>query len=343
MANTHTVVQLAAPYLVLIGDVADAIYAKTGFGIVQWRRNCVAGQLRFPGCAVDLGVPDMTVREAKDAGVKSLVIGVAPVGGTIPERWWQAIEEAAEAGLDIFCGLHVRLNDFPGLVSRAKKSGARLVDVRVPPAKLPVGSGRRRSGRRVLMVGTDCAVGKKYSALALTEALQDAGIKATFRATGQTGIMIAGSGIPIDAVVADFVSGAAEVLSPDNDVDHWDVIEGQGSLFHPGYAAVSLGLLHGSQPDAIVVCHEATRKVIGEWEGFSLPSIGDCMEQNLAMARLTNPDVVCVGVSVNTSLLPAAERQQYLEELSASMRLPCIDPLADGMSRIAGNLRPLTG
>ncbi|MEX2257933.1 MAG: DUF1611 domain-containing protein [Woeseia sp.] len=342
MANTQTVVQLTAPYLVLIGDVADALYAKTGFGIVQWRRDCVAGQLRFPGCAVDLGVPDMMVREAKDAGVKSLVIGVAPVGGTIPERWWQAIEEAAEAGLDIVCGLHVRLSDFPGLVTRAKKSGARLVDVRVPPAKLPVGTGRRRSGRRVLMVGTDCAVGKKYSALALTEALQHAGMKATFRATGQTGIMIAGSGIPIDAVVSDFVSGAAEVLSPDNEADHWDVIEGQGSLFHPGYAAVSLGLLHGSQPDAIVVCHEATRKVIGEWEGFSLPSIGDCMQQNLALARLTNPDVVCVGVSVNTSLLPAENRQQYLEELSASTRLPCVDPLADGMSRIAENLRQLT-
>jgi uncharacterized NAD-dependent epimerase/dehydratase family protein len=176
----------------------------------------------------------------------------------------------------------------------------------------------------------------------LNEALQNAGMKSTFRATGQTGIMIAGSGMPIDAVVADFVSGAAEVVSPDNDDDHWDVIEGQGSLFHPGYAAVSLGLLHGSQPDAIVVCHEATRKVIGEWEGFSLPSIPDCMAQNLIMARLTNADVVCVGVSINTSLLPEGERLQYLQELAALTGLPCVDPLAGGMHRIAEKLRQLT-
>ena len=342
MASELTVVRLEAPYLILIGDVGDALYAKTGLGIVQWRRECVAGQLRFPGCKVDMGVPDMSVPEAKAAGARSLVIGVAPVGGTIPDAWWQAIEEAAGLGLDIVSGLHIRLTDFPGLVALAKKSGARLVDVRVPPRNLPVGSGRRRSGRRVLMVGTDCAVGKKYSALALNEALQNAGMKSTFRATGQTGIMIAGSGMPIDAVVADFVSGAAEVLSPDNDDDHWDVIEGQGSLFHPGYAAVSLGLLHGSQPDAIVVCHEATRKVIGEWEGFSLPSIPDCMAQNLIMARLTNANVVCVGVSINTSLLPEGQRLDYLQELAALTGLPCVDPLVGGMHRIAEKLRQLT-
>ncbi|MDZ7768865.1 MAG: DUF1611 domain-containing protein [Woeseiaceae bacterium] len=144
-------------------------------------------------------------------------------------------------------------------------------------------------------------------------------------------MMIAGRGIPIDSVVADFVSGAAEVLSPDNDADHWDVIEGQGSLFHPGYAAVSLGLLHGSQPDAVVVCHDAARSVIGEWEHCALPSIADCIDLNLRAGRLTNPDIRCAGVSVNTSSLPAAEREPYLDRLAAETGLPCVDPLAGGM------------
>ncbi len=337
--NELTVVDLRAPYLILIGDVHDPLYAKTGFGIVQWRRDQVAGQLRFPGCPVDMGVPDLTVKEAKAAGAASLVIGVAPVGGVIPESWWSVIEEAAAAGLDIVCGLHLRLADYPKVVAAAESSGARLVDVRVPPRKLPVGTGKKRRGNRVLMVGTDCAVGKKYSALALEQAMRAAGMKATFRATGQTGIMIAGSGLPIDAVVSDFVSGAAEMLSPDNAADHWDVIEGQGSLFHPGYAAVSLGLLHGSQPDAIVVCHEAGRTEIGEWEDYPVPSVTECIELNLANGKLTNKAIRCVGVSINTSGLPASEREPWLRALSAETGLPCVDPLIDGMQEVVSEIR----
>ena len=257
-----TTVQLKAPYLILIGDITDADYAKTGLGIVQWQPDLVAGQLRFAGCEVELGVPDMSVAEAVKAGVKSLIIGVAPIGGEVPHSWWASIEEAARAGLDIVCGLHIKLANFPAVVAAARASGARLIDVRSPPANLPVGTGMKRSGKRVLMVGTDCAIGKKYSALALDQAMREAGMNSTFRATGQTGIMLAGEGLPIDAVVADFISGAAEVISPDNDDDHWDIIEGQGSLFHPGYSGVSLGLLHGSQPDGFVLCHDATRKVL---------------------------------------------------------------------------------
>lgn len=334
-----TSIELRAPYLILIGDVGDPLYAKTGFGIVQWRRNKVAGQLRFPGCPVDMGVPDMTVQQAQTAGVRSLIIGVAPVGGVIPPSWWKVIEEAAAAGLDIVCGLHLRLGDYPAVVAAAGKSGARLVDVRVPPKNLPVGTGRKRSGKRVLMVGTDCAVGKKYSALALQQAMVESGMQATFRATGQTGIMLAGTGIPIDAVVSDFVSGAAELLSPDNVEDHWDVIEGQGSLFHPGYAAVSLGLLHGSQPDAIVLCHEANRTEIGEWEGFALPGVVECIDMNIAAGRLTNPAIRCAGVSVNTSSLAPGMRAKWLAELSAETGLPCVDPLIDGMQAIVEELQ----
>ena len=336
-----TTVQLRAPYLILIGDITDATYAKTGLGIVHWRPDLVAGQLRFPGCEADLGVPDLSIPEALEAGVKSLVIGVAPIGGVVPESWWASIEEAARAGMDIVCGLHFKLADFPAVAAAAEASGARLIDVRNPPANLPVGTGIKRSGKRVLMVGTDCAVGKKYTALALNQAMQEAGMKSTFRATGQTGIMLAGEGLPIDAVVADFISGAAELISPDNDKDHWDVIEGQGSLFHPGYSGVSLGLLHGSQPDAFVVCHDATRTVISGWEHYTLPSIRDCIDQHILLGQRTNVDIRCVGISVNTSSLQTEERKDYLAKLSEETGLPCVDPLIDGCRAIVEHIKQI--
>jgi uncharacterized NAD-dependent epimerase/dehydratase family protein len=334
-----TTVKLNAPYLILIGNVTDPTYAKTGFGIVHWRPDLVAGQLRFGGSTVSMGVPDMTVAEAVKAGVKSLVIGVAPIGGVIPDNWWDSIVEAASAGLDIVCGLHFKLADFPAVAAAAKASGARLIDVRTPPKQLPVGTGIKRSGKRVLMVGTDCAIGKKYTALALDQAMHEAGMKSTFRATGQTGIMLAGEGIPIDAVVADFISGAAEAISPDNDEDHWDVIEGQGSLFHPGYSGVSLGLLHGSQADAFVVCHDATRTAVSGWEHFPLPTLRETIDLHVLLGRRTNPDIRCVGISVNTSMLPVHERLRYLNELAAETGLPCVDPVIDGCSAIVAHIK----
>ncbi len=331
--------QIREPYLLMLSDVTDPLCAKTGIGIVKWCRGKVAGQLRFDGCSVDLGVPDLAIDEARQAGVGSLVVGVAPAGGALPESWLPTLESAAQAGMDVVSGLHVRLADYPSLAAAARRSGARLVDVRVPPRRLPVGSGRKRSGFRVLTVGTDCASGKKYSALALHAALTEAGVRSTFRATGQTGIMIAGGGTPMDAVVADFLSGAAEQLSPDNEPCHWDVIEGQGALWHPGYAAVSLGLLHGSQPDALVVCHDATRTHISEWEGYTVPSVRECIEMNLSMGRLTNPAIRCVGLSINTSGLEPGKRAPYLEALSAETGLPCVDPVAQGMQSIVERMR----
>ena len=336
-----TTVQLNAPYLILIGDLADPTYAKTGYGIVDWRPDQVTGQLRFEGCKIDMGVPDMSVAQAKEAGAKSLLIGVAPIGGVVPDSWWASIEEAARAGMDIICGLHFKLAEFPKVVAAAEASGARLIDVRTPPPDLPVGTGKKRSGKRVLMVGTDCAIGKKYTALALDQAMREAGMDSTFRATGQTGIMLAGEGIPIDAVVADFISGAAEIISPDNFEDHWDVIEGQGSLFHPGYSGVSLGLLHGSQPDAFVLCHDATRTVISGWEHYDLPSIRDAIDQHVLMGSRTNPDIRCVGISVNTSALPADERLDYLTNLSEETGLPCIDSMIDGCGAIVDHIKQL--
>jgi uncharacterized NAD-dependent epimerase/dehydratase family protein len=264
---------------------------------------------------------------------------VASVGGVIPDHWLPQLVELASAGINIAAGMHRKLNDIPELKEAAAASGAQLIDVRVPPNGLPVGSGRLRRGKRVLMVGTDCAVGKKYSALALHRELDRRGVKATFRATGQTGIMIAGEGIPIDAVVADFISGAAEVLSPDNDDDHWDVIEGQGSLLNPSYSGVSLGLLHGSQPDAIVLCHDVARTHTLDVQGdYPIPELDEVIDDALRMARRVRPGCFCAGISVNTSSLTDFERDQYLGKLQNDLGLPCVDPVATGMSPIANFL-----
>ena len=329
---------LRSPYLLFLGDVQEAVDAKTGAGLVQWCSEKVMGQLRLDDCLVDLGVADLSIDEARARGVKSIVIGVAPIGGNISQRWFQVLIEAATAGLDVVSGLHCRLEEFPELVAAAELSGARLVNVRTPAAHLPIGSGEKRSGKRLLTVGTDCAIGKKYSALAITQCMKVRGISADFRATGQTGIMIAGQGVPIDTVVADFIAGAAEVVSPANAEDHWDIIEGQGSLFNPSYAGVSLGLLHGSQPDAIVVCHDPTRDVIDTARHLPLPSVAECIDLHLRCARVTNRNVCCVGVCVNTSGLDAESRKSYLAELSAELNLPCIDPIQDGCDAIVDKI-----
>lgn len=331
-------IELREPYLLFVGDETRPTYAKTGRGIVDWRRSKCRGQLRLSSNAVDLGLPDMTVADAAAAGVKSLIVGTALVGGGIPDAWLDLLCEAARSGMDIVAGLHTRLDSIPTLVDAAREGGTRLVDVRTPPAALPVGSGRKRGGKRLLTVGTDCALGKKYTALQLEKDMLAAGLDADFRASGQTGIMIAGRGIPIDCVVADFISGAAELLSPDNTPEHWDVIEGQGSLFHPGYAAVSHGLLIGSQPDAFVVCHAAGRAHIEGWEYMPLPSIEALIERTVAIGQLTNPSIRCVGISVNTQSLADGERDAYLAGLSERHQLPCVDPLLHGTRAIIEQL-----
>ena len=334
-----TKISLEAPYLIYLGDVPDMHHAKTGAGVAYWRPERCIGQMRLPECPVDLGLPEMTVQDARDAGVKTVIVGVAPKGGQIPEHWIPQLAELAGAGLDIAAGLHTKLSDTADLVTAAAKSGAKLIDVRTPPANLPVADGRPRTGKRVLMVGTDCAVGKKYTALALHRELERRDIKATFRATGQTGIMIAGEGLPIDSVVADFISGAAEILSPDNDNDHWDVIEGQGSLLNPSYAGVSLGLLHGSQPDAIVLCHDVERlETEGVAGDYPIPELDEVIDDTLRTARLTNAKCFCAGVSVNTSSMNDFDRDNYLSKLQSELGLPCVDPIAIGMSPIANFL-----
>ena len=331
------------PYLLFLGDAADQLAAKTAQGVADWRPKRCVGQLRFTDCGADVGFPDMSLEDGADAGARTLVIGVANRGGIISEAWIEVLERALELGLDLAAGLHNKLADVPRLAQAAERHGRRLFDVRHPSRTFSVGdgrkrSGRKRSGRRLLPVGTDCSCGKMYTALAIEREMLERGMKADFRATGQTGILITGDGVSVDAVVADFISGATEWLSPANEPDHWDVIEGQGSLFHASFAGVSMGLLHGAQPDAIVLCHEPTRTHMRGLPDYPLPDLQTCIDANLAAARLTNPAVVCVGVAVNSSRLGAAEARAYREETEARLGLPVVDPVRDGVGRLVDRL-----
>jgi uncharacterized NAD-dependent epimerase/dehydratase family protein len=321
---------LPQPYLLFLGDTSEASYAKTAFGLADWAADRCVGELAIGGCSVTTGLPRLSSVEARAAGARSLVIGVANVGGVIGDNWVAALVEAMEAGLDIVSGLHVRLASLPALAEAAKRTGQRLIDVRTPPSQIPVGNGRRRSGKRLLTVGTDCALGKKYTALALHRAFVARGIDADFRATGQTGIMIAGGGIPMDAVISDFEAGAAEILSPDAPADHWDLIEGQGSIFNPAYAAVSLGLLHGSQPDVFVVCHDPGRKVVLGMESFALPTIEEVIDLTIRLGSRTNPNIRCGGVSFNTSAYDAETAESVIAEERQRLGLPVADPIRGG-------------
>ena len=332
------VVEFALPFVVFFGDATEEAFCKTGLGLVHWRAESCAGQMRLPGCTVDAGVPDLSLAAAKATGVRSLIIGSAAIGGGVPTQWIPALCDAAAAGIDIVAGLHIRLSSLGRLAEAAARGGARLIDVRVPPPGIPVGSGRKRRGLRLLTVGTDCGCGKKYTALALDKELRQRHINSDFRATGQTGIMIAGRGVAIDAVVSDFVTGAAEILSPDNDPNHWDVIEGQGGLFHPGFLQVTVGLLVGSQPDAFVVCHDPLRTAISGWPDFPLPSIATLIDRTIAIGQLTNPSICCVGIALNTSKVPQATRHDLLRQYADEFSLPCVDPLIDGVAPVIDEL-----
>jgi uncharacterized NAD-dependent epimerase/dehydratase family protein len=329
-AGDSSSVVLPQPYLLFLGDTVEAGFAKTAFGLRDWAADKCVGEFALADATVTTGLPKLTPREAHSRGARALVIGVANSGGFIADNWVPALVDALDAGLDIISGMHARLRELPQLRDAADGLGRRLIDIRVPPPKIPIATGLKRSGKRLLTVGTDCALGKKYTALSIARAFQRRGVDSDFRATGQTGIMIAGRGIPMDAVVADFAAGAAELLSPAAAADHWDVIEGQGSLLHPAYAGVSLALLHGSQPDVIVVSHDPSRsRMLGD-EEFAVPSVDEIIDITLRLGSRTNPAIRAGGVSFNTSELPEGEARQLMAKESARLGLPVADPIRGG-------------
>jgi uncharacterized NAD-dependent epimerase/dehydratase family protein len=240
--------------------------------------------------------------------------------------------------MDIASGLHTRITQIPELVAAAKEHDRSLHDVRHPTRDFNVGNGIKRNGKRLLTVGTDVSVGKMFTSLAIESEMKSRGYNANFRATGQTGIFIAGQGVSIDAVIADFISGAVEWLCPENDPNHWDLVEGQGSLFNVSYAGVTIGLIHGSQPDAIVVCHEAGRPHMRSMPHFQVIDLPTCIEANLQAARLTNPNVKCIGASINTSGLSEKEGRAFCERVSQEINLPAVDPLRDGVKALVDNI-----
>lgn len=322
---------IATPYLLYLGHSNDEIGIKTSRGLAVFRPDICVGEFRHDDCGLTLGLPRLDFAAAWDAGARTLVLGIANAGGRLGNDLVEDALAAMEAGLDIASGLHQRLKDEPRLMAAAARLGRTLHDVRDPRPDIPVGTGRRRAGKRLLTVGTDCSVGKMYTTLCLARALQARGVQADFRATGQTGILIAGDGVPLDAVVADFISGAIEQISPDRTDGGWDLIEGQGSLFHPSFAGVSTGLLHGAQPDALVLCHDPMRRTMRGLPHYQPPRLDDCLEANLRAARLTNPQVRAVGIALNTAAMDAAQAADLCARTADMFGLPCSDPYRMGV------------
>ncbi|PVA09873.1 DUF1611 domain-containing protein [Pelagivirga sediminicola] len=321
---------IQTPYLLFLGDAPDMLAAKVAIGIRDWRPENAVGQFRMPGCGADLGLTDMTLSAARDAGARTLVIGVANRGGVISPRWKEVLLQALAMGYDLASGLHNLLRNEADLVAAAREHGRTLHDVRIPSVQYPIANGEKRRGKRCLAVGTDCAVGKMYTAMAMERDMTARGLKATFRATGQTGILITGEGVPLDAVIADFMAGSIEYLTPDNEADHWDMIEGQGSLFHVSYSGVTLALIHGGQPDALILCHEPTRTHMRGLPGYALPTLEQLRDTALPLARVANPDCRVAGISVNTQHMSEADARAYLDEVSQRMDLPATDPYRFG-------------
>ena len=341
LMNKTSSFAIPTPYLVFLGAAHDQLAGKTGVGVAQWRREACVGQLRLPGCQADAGLPDMSLEEAAARGARTFLIGTTTRGGRIDPDWIPLLLRALELGMDIASGLHDRVADIPELAEAARLRGQSIYDVRHPRGSFPVGTGEKRSGKRLLTIGTDCSIGKMFTALALHRAMVEAGMKASFRATGQTGILIAGSGVPLDAVVADFISGAVEVLCPANEPDHWDVIEGQASVLHPSYAGVTVGLVMGAQPDAMVLVHEPTRHTMRGLGSRPVPGIAETMEAHLAVARVTNPHARVIGISLNTQHMADEEAMAEIARTAERFCLPTIDPARTGCAPLIEALRTI--
>ena len=328
-------------FLIIVdGDFAP-MTSKTANSIIRYRPERTvavldrgqAGQtvqdiLGFGGAIPVVG----SMREGLALGANAVLIGIAPMGGRLPDEWRGWLAEAIDAGCDCWSGLHTFLSDDPMLAAKARQRGTLLHDLRRPPADLAVASGRAKEVEPlvVLTVGTDCNVGKMTAQLQLTRELNDRGVRTRFVATGQTGIMIEGRGIAVDAVVADFIAGAAERLVLEGAAGA-DVVlvEGQGSINHPGYSGVTLGLLHGSCPDALILCHQATRTHIGDYREeawLRVPPLTDYIRLYEAIGSAVHPTRV-IGISLNTYDLPESAAHAACERAARETGLPCTDPV----------------
>jgi uncharacterized NAD-dependent epimerase/dehydratase family protein len=273
-----------------------------------------------------------SMREGLVLRPTAVLVGIAPQGGRLPEEWRGWLAEALDGGCDLWSGLHTFLSDDPVLAAKARSNGRRILDLRRPPADLPVASGAAKAVAPyvVLTVGTDCNVGKMTAQLQLARELNAAGLRTRFVPTGQTGIMIEGWGIAVDAVISDFVAGAAErlVLQGAEDADIV-LVEGQGSINHPGYSAVTLGLLHGSCPDGLILCHQSSRQYIGDYREeawLRIPPLSEYIRLYETIASAVHPTRV-IGISLNTYDLSDKAARRACEDATRETGLPATDPV----------------
>jgi uncharacterized NAD-dependent epimerase/dehydratase family protein len=317
--------------------------AKTATGILRYADYEVAAVLdrANPGTRVSEHLSLSADRDAPvvesmadaldhDPAIDALVIGIAPIGGGFDESWRSDVERALEAGVDVISGLHYFLHEDDEFAALAADHGATIHDVREPPADLTVSEGRASEvdAEVVLTVGTDCSVGKMTASLELVRAAEERGVDAAFVPTGQTGIMIAGWGNPIDRVISDFTAGAVEEMVLDVGDDH-DVlfVEGQGSIVHPAYSGVTCGILHGAMPDAMVLCHVAGREAIHGYEGTAIPDPGTYVELYEDLAAPVHPGEVVAG-TLNTSSIDAdSDARDALDAFGAAIDGPATDPI----------------
>jgi uncharacterized NAD-dependent epimerase/dehydratase family protein len=323
----------------------DHDQAKTALGLIRYGDYDVRAVIdrsnagrRVPD--VLPGGPDAPIvarmGEIEDE-VDALAIGVANVGGRFDEEWRPDVREALRQGCTVMSGLHDFLQEDEEFAALAEKHDATLWDVRKPPDDLPVSRGvaDEVEATVVLAVGTDCAVGKKTAALELTEAARKRGLDAAFVPTGQTGIMIAGWGTPVDAVPSDFTAGAMEqmVLEKGND-HHVLFVEGQGTIAHPGYSGVACGILHGAMPDALVLCHTAGRTHIHGFDAFALPPLRDYVHLHEDLARPVKPTRVAAGALNTRAVEDNAAAQDAVEQYASAIGLPATDPVRFGTDPI---------
>jgi uncharacterized NAD-dependent epimerase/dehydratase family protein len=274
-----------------------------------------------------------SLEEGLRLGATAVLVGIAPQGGRLPDEWRAVLRAAMDAGLHVVSGLHFHLGDDPELSALAREHGVEIRDLRRPPSDLPVSTGKARlvEAFTVLTVGTDCNIGKMTAGLQLRDALVGRGTRVGFAATGQTGILIEGWGIAVDAVVADFISGAAErLVLQAAEGSEVVLVEGQGSLVHPGYSGVTLGLLHGSLPDAMVLCHQPSRRCpYNRYDAYSwmrLPGVSEVIRLNeQAIAPLRESRVI--GICLNTWDLSDQEAHDAMARIEDETGLPTTDPV----------------
>jgi uncharacterized NAD-dependent epimerase/dehydratase family protein len=333
-------------WLVLADGYLASRAAKTAHGVIHYASDRIAAVIDRDNSGRSLVevLPELerdapivgSFEEALEHEPTSLLLGVATPGGWMPDHWRGWILEAIENGLEIANGLHTFLREDPEFVDLAAKSGARLWDVRDPPMDIPLFSGKNLDDPRrvVLTVGSDCAVGKMTAALEVVAAAHDGGVRAEFIATGQTGILIAGWGIAVDRVISDFLAGSAEKLVGESDKSSEVlVVEGQGSLWHPAYAGVTLGLLHGSAPHALIFCHKAGHEAIEEPPYTHLPPLPEMIEAYESNASTVRPaKVACIAV--NARDYDDEGRARAVAAIEDETGLPAADPFASGATKL---------